>query len=628
MAKIYGELEKAQLENVSSDPAGTPPAGQMVFNTTINIGKYHNGTAWKSLVTEDDTQTITNKTIDADNNTISNLAHGAEVDNPTSGVHGATGTIVGTSDSQTLTNKTIDAASNTISNLNTTHLAAGILDIDLGAVSASDDTLASAKAIKAYADSLVSGPGARVNQPTVTYPTSGLTGVDFATNFTTSAFGTTGGSDTHDSTEWEIREATGVLKYGVFRDTENLVSINLSAEFFAVSTYYFIRARHVGASFGESEWSVPVYFTTAGSLPYVSQPSITNPANAETNYEPQGDALTSSAFSSVGGPTHATSDWEIRNASTLALVASSYDSSDLVSKNFSNSLLSTGTSYYARVRHTGNTSGDSAWSDYIQFTTPAAFPSVDTPTVSYPATPFTGVNFGTPFTISALSLSNEQSQAANHQSTTWQIADNIAFGVGDIVEESVDDTVNLTSYAFNYLNFSPSTTYYFRALVTDATYGSSSYSSIITFTTAASLIPLATAEVSAERATAFSVSGTYAAYPYITENKDVNSEYNSTTGIFTALENGNFLVQATFFMRAAFSVGTGPFIAIFKNGSLYKEIEHNSASTNTYNDSVYIDDIVPLDASDTLSIRVKQDLGGSINSWTGAQYFTLQIYGI
>lgn len=69
------------------------------------------------IVGTSDSQTLTTKTIDADNNTISNLEHGAEVDNPSSGVHGVTGDIVGTSDNQTLTTKTIDADSNTISNL-------------------------------------------------------------------------------------------------------------------------------------------------------------------------------------------------------------------------------------------------------------------------------------------------------------------------------------------------------------------------------------------------------------------------------------------------------------------------------------------------------------------------------
>lgn len=54
--------------------------------------------------------------------------------------------------SQTLTNKTIDADNNSISNLEVDNLKAGVLDTDLSSVSGSDDTVPSAKATKAALD--------------------------------------------------------------------------------------------------------------------------------------------------------------------------------------------------------------------------------------------------------------------------------------------------------------------------------------------------------------------------------------------------------------------------------------------------------------------------------------------
>ena len=58
------------------------------------------------------------------------------------------------SSTNTFTNKTIDAngTGNSITNLEVADLASGVLDTDLSSVSGSDDTLASAKAIKTYVD--------------------------------------------------------------------------------------------------------------------------------------------------------------------------------------------------------------------------------------------------------------------------------------------------------------------------------------------------------------------------------------------------------------------------------------------------------------------------------------------
>src|SRR6056300_527899 len=84
--------------------------------------------------------------------------------NITTAVSGDTLTVTGpdlssyitASSTDTLTNKTFDVegTGNSISNIDVADLKSGVLDTDLSSVSASDDTLASAKAIKAYVDQI------------------------------------------------------------------------------------------------------------------------------------------------------------------------------------------------------------------------------------------------------------------------------------------------------------------------------------------------------------------------------------------------------------------------------------------------------------------------------------------
>lgn len=92
------QINHTTLSNIGSNSHAT-------IDSHISATAAHGATG--AVVGTTNPQTLTSKSIDADNNTISNLEHGAEVDNPSSGVHGVSGSVVGTTDIQTLTNKSI-----------------------------------------------------------------------------------------------------------------------------------------------------------------------------------------------------------------------------------------------------------------------------------------------------------------------------------------------------------------------------------------------------------------------------------------------------------------------------------------------------------------------------------------
>lgn len=81
---VIGNIKASALIEYPDDATyeateqGAPQEGNLYFNTTIKQIRYYNGTSWITLIDQDTTQDVNNKTlvnntIDADNNTITNI---------------------------------------------------------------------------------------------------------------------------------------------------------------------------------------------------------------------------------------------------------------------------------------------------------------------------------------------------------------------------------------------------------------------------------------------------------------------------------------------------------------------------------------------------------------------------
>jgi hypothetical protein len=208
----------------------------------------------------------------------------------------------------------------------------------------------------------------------------------------------------------------------------------------------------------------------------VSTPSITSPTNGQTNFN---GAYVSSTFSGVESyiGTHDYVDWQLATDANFNTIVDSYSGTSNLT-GWSTPLDSSPlTTYYVRVRY-GSDSHLSDWSDSISYTTPNIY--VATPSITSPSNGATAVPEFITANSSAFSVINGSD---THVSSDWQLATDASFN--NVVEESIGDTTNKVSYEFGTGSyaFATSTTYYIRVRYNSSNFGTSPYSSTISFTT-------------------------------------------------------------------------------------------------------------------------------------------------
>lgn len=107
---------------------------------------------------------------------------------------------------------------------------------------------------------------AYVNTPAITSPTNGQTDIPEQPTLISSPFAVTGGTDTHQSSQWQIRLASGSWSSPVHDSGETTTAktsyVVPAGVLQAGQTQYVLRVRHKGATLGWSEWSADVTIKT------------------------------------------------------------------------------------------------------------------------------------------------------------------------------------------------------------------------------------------------------------------------------------------------------------------------------------------------------------------------------
>lgn len=210
-----------------------------------------------------------------------------------------------------------------------------------------------------------------INAPAINTPTNGSSNLLPNITVTASVFGVTGAADTHQSSDWQFSTTSdfSVITSSFTASTTYKTSITINL---ALNTTYYVRVRYRGATYGISNWSNVISFSTVANYT-PNAPSISSPTANATNQGPVID-FTSSAFGMNGGSaTHASSDWQIATDAGFTTIVSSTTADAVNKTTWSSASLTVNTTFYSRVRYLASNGVYSNWSTTVVFTTKAIY---------------------------------------------------------------------------------------------------------------------------------------------------------------------------------------------------------------------------------------------------------------
>ena len=130
----------------------------------------------------------------------------------------------------------------------------------------------------------VVAPTVYVNAPSITSPVAGSNTLGASASFASSTFSMTGGSDTHEGSDWQIATDANFINIVAAVTNSAVNKTSWTASGLQVSTTYYVRVRYKGATTGYGAWSPVVnYGTRANFFPSIEESmlSLTDPVASD-----------------------------------------------------------------------------------------------------------------------------------------------------------------------------------------------------------------------------------------------------------------------------------------------------------------------------------------------------------